>query len=229
MGRLTGREQGVQGGEGDRQRAVGLTPEEAAEALSEAGGARRDGRRAAVVGITQAPLVIWGVVWCADYAAFQFLSETVAALLSAGLAVVAFALSRRVGEEGGARSGWEREVVGAWWVLAVGSVGLAVVVGPAPKEVVWLLLGAFWGIALALYAVVSGDRALGVLGVSIVVVAAVLRVIWPPLPLLLFGLVCGGGMAILGLVRWLASPERASERRSARDRRARPRTGRWAR
>lgn len=228
MGRLTGREQGVQGEEGDWRRAVGPTPEEAVEALSEAGRARRDGRRAAVVGITRAPLVIWGFVWCADYAAFQFLSTMAAMLLAAGLAALAFGLSRRVGAAGGARSGWEREVTGAWWVLVVGSVGLAVIAGPAPKEVIWLLVGAFWGVALALYAVVSGDRSLGGLGMCIVVAAVVLRVNWPPLSLLLFGLVSGGAMAGLGLTRWLASPERAHQRNSECVR-AGSRIGRWLR
>lgn len=214
--------------EGDWRRVSGPTAEEAAAALSGASEARREGRRAAVAGITRAPLVIWGCVWCADYAAFQFLSTMVATLLAAGLAALAFGLSRHTDGAGGTRSGWDREVIGSWWVLVVGSVGLGVIAGPAPEEVIWLLVGAFWGVALALYAAVCGDRALGGLGMGIVVAAVVLRLSWPPLSLLLFGLVSGGAMVGLGLARWLASPGRA-HRRGPGQTRAGSWIGRWPR
>ena len=203
---------GPGGGSGKRTSSPGVpTPGEAVEALSAVRGALRGGRRAAVGEITRVPLVVWGVVWCADYAALEFLSGAVAAPLAAGLAAVAFGLSRRAGGEAQASSGWEVEVVGAWWVLLVGSVALALVVGPGSEVVLGLMLGAFWGIALMLYAVVAKDRALGALGVGIVILAVALRVASPPLALLLFGLVSGASMAGLGMVRWVKPSSRAPD------------------
>ena len=137
---------GPGGGSGKRTSSPGVpTPGEAAEALSAVRGAMRGGRRAAVGEITRVPLVVWGVIWCVDYAALEFLPGAVAVPLAAGLAAVAFGLSRRVGGKAQASSGWEAEVVGAWWVLLVGSVALALVVGPGSEVVLWLMLGAFLG------------------------------------------------------------------------------------
>lgn len=93
-----------------------------------------------------------------------------------------------------------------WWVLFLGSFALGIIVAPAPPFVVGLASGALWGIAFLMYAVLAGDRAAGILGAGIVVLAAVLRITLMHRALLPFGLGAGGGMVLLGLMRTVREP-----------------------
>ncbi|MGI8968937.1 MAG: hypothetical protein ACR2GA_07535 [Chloroflexota bacterium] len=182
-----------------------VTPDEAAAALSAASTTMRRSRRAALSKFAQTSLVFWGIAWIIGFGAEQFLPDWRSWLVWALVGIAAFALTRwhdsASAMSSGAISGWEAQFHRTWWVLFFGSAGLEAITVPAPVVVIGLLPGALWGIAFVIYAVLAEDRALGVLGASIVVLAVVLRILFVHQALLLFGLGAGGAMTTLGVVR----------------------------
>lgn len=78
---------------------------------------------------------------------------------------------------------------------------LATIASPAPPYVVPLLLGALWGVAYMLYAIVAADRPLGFLGGGIVALAVICRIVVPDTSLLIFGIVAGASIALFGGIR----------------------------
>jgi hypothetical protein len=180
-----------------------LTPDEATVALQEATRVRALGRRLVHSQATRLPLVWWGLSWMVTYPAAQFLPFGLAMVAGTGTAAAAFALTK-VGvrwDPAPGRTGWEREVTRGWWAVLLVGFAVDAIAAPAPAQVFFLIPGAMWGLALLLYAVVVGDRALGVLGAGIAVLAAALRLLLLDESLLLFGLLGGGWMAATGLLR----------------------------
>jgi hypothetical protein len=179
-----------------------LTPDEATAALREAHRVRALGRRLVHGQTTRLPLVWWGLAWMVTYPAVQFLPFAPAVAVSAATGPAAHALTR-VGvrwDPAPGRTGWERHVTRAWWAVAIAAFFVDLIAAPAPVQVLFLIPGALWGLAMLLYAVAAGDLALGVLGAGIAVLAAALRLFLDE-SLLLFGLLGGGGMAGTGLLR----------------------------
>ncbi len=184
---------------------VVLTPTEAADALAGAQATMRRSRRVAVGRFLSARLVYWGIAWMIDYTALQFLPGWIALLMWVVLVAGAFATPRLVAWSDAGQStvisGWQGQFRRAWWVVLFGSFALVTIVAPAPDYVIYLLLGALWGIAHLLYAVATEDRPLAFLGGGIVLIAVAARVFAPEIALLLFGLLAGGCMAIFGALR----------------------------
>jgi hypothetical protein len=182
-----------------------LTPDEATTALREAHRVRALGRRLVHGQTTRLPLVWWGMAWMVTYCAAQVLPFAPALLAGAASSAVAFALTKLGSrwDPTPGRTGWEGQVTRAWWAVLVAAFVVDVVAAPAPPAVLFLIPGALWGLALLLYAVVIEDLALGVLGAGIAVLAAVLRLFFLDESLVLFGLLAGGGMIAVGLLRLL--------------------------
>jgi hypothetical protein len=178
-------------------------PEEAAAALRDAGLARQRVRRLVASRVVRPHFIWWGAAWIVVYAGAQFLPTGPALALATGAAVAATALSRIAGRRARAAavSGWEAKFWRCWLVLAGGSLLLDLVDGAAPVSVLFLLPAVLWGIGMALYAVVAGDLALGLLGGGLAALAAGLRLLAPDHALVLFGVLGGTAMIALGLVR----------------------------
>jgi len=174
--------------------------EEARAALGLARAATARSAHAARRTTMRAGLIVWGVVWLLGYTGLQFLPFAIGWALWLPLGVAAYALTRWLRDDT-IRSGWEARFTRAWWVIVFGSVFLVSTVVPAEALAIILLTGGLWGLALLLYGVVSGERALAVLGGGIVVLAPLLRQLFPDWAALLFGLLGGGGMVLLGLWR----------------------------
>jgi hypothetical protein len=138
-----------------------------------------------------------------SYSAAQFLPFAPAAVLAAATGVAAFGLSRLGArwDPTPGRTGWERQFMRSWWAVLVVAFAIDFIAAPAPLPVFFLIPGAVWGLAMLLFAVAMGDRALGVLGVGIVVLAALLRVFLLDESLVLFGVLGGSAMAAIGLAR----------------------------
>lgn len=180
-----------------------LTPDEATAALREASRVRILGRRLVHGQATRLPLVWWGLTWMVTYSAAQFLPFGAALVIAGAAGAAAFVLTK-MGvrwDPAPGRTGWERHLMRAWWVIVAGAFAVDVIAGPTPVQVLFLIPGAVWGMALLLYAAVVEDRPLGVLGAGIVVLAVVLRLFLLDYSPVLFGLLGGGGMAATGLVR----------------------------
>lgn len=160
---------------------------------------------AAVGKFARAPLVYWGIAWIVGYAAAQYLPGWLASLVWLAFMVGSFVSrrwwSRSRGGQSVVISGWEEQVRRSWWIIVLGSVALSLIIEPVPTFALYLLFGALWGIAYMLYAVVADDRALGLLGASIVTLAVAVRLFVPGVALLLFGLLAGGSQMIFGIVR----------------------------
>lgn len=182
-----------------------MTAREAADALTAAQTAMHRSHRAAVGTFARAPLVYWGIAWMAGYAAAQYLPGWLAYLVWLAFMIGSFVARRWWNRSRGGQSivisGWEEQVRRAWWVIVLGSIALPLIVEPVPTVALYLLLGALWGIAYMLYAVVADDRALGLLGASIVALAVAVRLLVPEIALLLFGLFAGGSQMLFGIVR----------------------------
>ncbi len=175
--------------------------EEARAALLAARSVATRSGRAARGNVARAALAVWGVVWLLGYAGVQFLPFGLAWALWVPLGTAAYALVRYWGREETVRSGWEAVFLRAWWVMMFGTTAIMLIVIPAPFAVVALLPGALWGLAILLYAVVADDRALALLGGTIVLAAPLLRMGVPDWSPLLFGLIGGCGMLALGVIR----------------------------
>jgi hypothetical protein len=187
-----------------------LTPDEANLALREAHRVRALGRRLVHGQTTRLPLVWWGVAWMVTYSAAQVLPFALALLVGAASSAAALAMTKLGArwDPTPGRTGWEGRVTRAWWAVLVAAFVVDVVAAPAPTPVLFLIPGALWGLALLLYAVVVEDRPLGVLGAGIAVLAAVLRLFLLDESLVLFGLLAGGGMTAIGLLRLFGPPGR---------------------
>ena len=162
--------------------------------------ATRSGR-AARGNVARAALAVWGLVWLLGYAGVQFLPFAVAWALWAPLGAAAYGLVRHWRRAETVRSGWETVFLRAWWVMMFGTMAIMLIVVPAPFAVAALLPWALWGLAILLYAIVADDRALAALGVAIVLAAPLLRLTVPDWSPLLFGIIGGGGMLLLGVLR----------------------------
>ncbi len=187
------------------QRAATVTAGEAADALAAARVAMRHSRSAAVGQSLRAPLVYWGVGWVVGYAAAQFLPGWLAFLVWFAF-IIGWLAARRAWKSPHDRrpaviSGWEAQVGRAWWIIVLGSTALSLIIEPVPTFVLYLFFGALWGIAYMLYAVVAEDRALGLLGVGVVLLAVAVRLVVPDLSLLLYGLLAGGSTIAFGIAR----------------------------
>ncbi|MBJ7604168.1 MAG: hypothetical protein JF888_13400 [Candidatus Dormibacteraeota bacterium] len=158
--------------------------------------------RLAVQEFTRLPLVAWGVAWVLGYAAVQLLPPWIGLGAFSVLGVAALTLTRRVATPE-LQTGWEAQFRRCWWALIGVTPLLGLIIEPTPLPTLLLLLGALWGVALLLYAVAITDWALGMVGVTIVGGAAASHVLAGGWPLLCFGVVGGGAMAILGSVRLL--------------------------
>jgi hypothetical protein len=180
-----------------------LTPDEATTALREAHRVRALGRRLLHGQTTRLPLVWWGVAWMVTYPAAQFLPFAPALVAGGASAAAALAMTKLGArwDPMPGRTGWEGRVTRAWWAILVSVFVIDVIAAPAPAPVLFLIPGAVWGLAMLLYAVVVEDRALGVLGAGIAVLAAALRLLFLDESLVLFGLLGGGGMVAVGLLR----------------------------
>src|SRR5215472_17432155 len=185
-----------------------LTPEEAHTALREAHRVRALGRRLVHGQTTRLPLVWWGVAWMVTYPAAQLLPFALALAAGTAAAAAAFAMTKLGArwDPTPGRTGWEAQVMRAWWAVVVAAFVVDVIAAPAPAPVLFLIPSAVWGLALLLYAVAAEDRALGVLGAGIAVLAAVLRLFLLDQSLVLFGMLGGGGMVAVVLLRLLAPP-----------------------
>jgi hypothetical protein len=187
-----------------------LTPDEATTALREAHRVRALGRRLVHGQTTRLPLVWWGVSWMVTYPAAQVLPFALALVAGAAMSAAAFAMTKLGArwDPMPGRTGWEVRVRRAWWAVLVAAFVLDVVAAPAPAQVLFLIPGALWGLAILLYAVVVEDRALGMLGGGIAALAAALRLFFLDDSLVLFGLLGGGGMVAIGLLRLFGPPAR---------------------
>jgi len=185
-------------------RAALPSPREAMAALDGARATMQRSRRASVSAICNTPLIYWGVAWIAGYVGAQFLPSVAAT--GVWVAVFAVMLARRHWRRlhppaNLIVSGWETRVRRAWWVLFAGSFALSAIASPVPSYVPGLLVGALWGIAAILYAVLLDEMEFGVLGAWIVVLAVALRLFVPDLSLVLFGIGAGGAAIALGIKR----------------------------
>jgi hypothetical protein len=178
-------------------------PEEAAAALRDAGLARQRVRRLVASRIVRPHFLWWGAAWIVAYGGAQYLPTGPALALAGAAGAAATVLSRIAGRRARAAavSGWETRFWRCWLVLAGGSLLLDLVDGAAPLPVLFLLPAVLWGVGMALYAIVAGDLALGLLGGGLAALAAALRLLAPDHALLLFGAIGGTAMIALGLVR----------------------------
>ena len=173
---------------------------EAADTLDELRAIADRTHQAATASVTRTPLVIWGVAWLLGYAALDLLPWSIAIPLGSALSTIA-TLGTWLGQSRAVVNGWERRIQLSFVAFMACSPVLVLAIMPVPAHTILLFLGALWGVALLLYAVATGDRVLGVIGVLIVVAAAALHIIDPAHDLLMFGMVAGGAMASLGLRR----------------------------
>ena len=143
-----------------------------------------------------------------SYSAVQFLPFGPALAVGAGAAAGALVLTKLGArwDPAPGRTGWERQLTRAWWVVLAGAFAVDVIAAPGPVPIFFLIPGAAWGMALLLYPTVVEDRPLGVLGAGIIVLAMVLRAFLLDESLGLLGLLGGGGMAVTGLVRVIGTP-----------------------
>jgi hypothetical protein len=183
------------------------TPSEAAGTLRDLDAIGDRSRRIVHAGFTRLPLLVWGVAWLGGYSAFDLLPFWPAVLIGGALWVLA-ALSSRFHGADEVVSSWQRSARRSWLVLVAASPLLVLAIMPVPAGTVLLLLGALWGVALALFAVATGDRPLGAVGWLVLVAAACCRFVVPGHGLLVFALVAGGAMAVLGAVRTVGEARR---------------------
>jgi hypothetical protein len=187
-----------------------LTPEEATAALAEADRLRQMGWRLVTRQLARLPLVWWGLAWMVTFPAAQFLplgwALAVTALTGAG-ALAATRMGSRWDPTPGS-TGWERRIQRGWWSVIVAGILIDLIAAPARISVYFLLPGALWGLALLLFAIVAGDLGLGLLGAGIAALATGLGLVLPDQALVLFGLIGGGAMAVLGSARVLRSARR---------------------
>jgi hypothetical protein len=98
------------------------------------------------------------------------------------------------------RRNTEKRFALAWVVLFVISPLLVVIAAPANPRIVAVFLASLWATGMLLYGIGVRDVPLAVLGLVIVVVAAVTRVVAPHQAVLAVGL--AGGLGMTGLGGW---------------------------
>jgi hypothetical protein len=179
-----------------------LSPDEAARALELARAAEARSRRAVVEAPATGLLLYWGLAWLALYSGHALLRGTLGDVVTAVLLVlpVAWCAVRRWRGSAALVSGRERRLFAAWSVVVAASFIVPRIAQPATPATSGLLVGALWGLALLLYAVMAGDRALFGLGGGIILLAWFLAGHGSAAPLL-FGLGAGGAMALVGGIR----------------------------
>ena len=112
-----------------------LTPDEATAALREASRVRTLGRRLVHGQATRLPLVWWGLTWIVSYSAVQFLPFGPALAVGAGAAAGALVLTKLGArwDPAPGRTGWERQLTRAWWVVLAGAFAVDVIAAPGPQ------------------------------------------------------------------------------------------------
>jgi hypothetical protein len=182
-----------------------VTALEAADALAAAQTVMRRSHHAAIGKFVRAPFIYWGCTWMVGYTAAQFLPGWLASLIWLACISGSFVVTHWARWDDAGRSivfsGWEGQIRRARWALLLGSSALPFILEPIPPDRLYLMFGAFWGMVYMLYAIVSDDRALTLLGGGIVALAVILRLFLPDNALLLFGLLAGSSTLIFGIVR----------------------------
>jgi hypothetical protein len=145
------------------------------------------------------PLLGWGLAWLVGSLVYQYVRGPAGAVL--GLAACAGAATvTRVVRPREIRRNTEKRFALAWVVLFVISPLLVVIAAPANPRIVAVFLASLWATGMLLYGIGVRDVPLAVLGLVIVVVAAVTRVVAPHEAVLAVGL--AGGLGMTGLGGW---------------------------
>lgn len=145
------------------------------------------------------PLLGWGLAWLVGSLAYQYVHGPAGAVL--GLAACAgAATATRVVRPREIRRNTEKRFALAWVVLFVVSPLLVVIAEPANPRIVAVFLASLWATGMLLYGIGVRDVPLAVLGLVIVVVAAVIRLVAPHEAVLAVGL--AGGLGMTGLGGW---------------------------
>lgn len=182
-----------------RSTGPGTTPDEAAATLADLARLSRHSRRVSLAVVTGPPLVAWGLAWAVGFPLLDLAPWRVALPVGSGLAVAAGLVSwglrprhLQTGREGPVRGGWLAVMLASPF-LVLSMIGM-------PVPTILVVLGVLWGLAMLLYAVAAVDRAFAVVGALIVVLGGVVRHVVGQ-PLVVFGLVAGGAMVLLGVAR----------------------------
>jgi hypothetical protein len=145
------------------------------------------------------PLLGWGLAWLVGALVYQYVPGPAGAVL--GLAACAAAATvTRVVRPREIRLSTEKRFALAWVVLFVISPLLVVIAEPASPRIVAVFLASLWATGMLLYGIGVRDVPLAVLGLVIVVMAAVIRLAAPPEAVLAVGL--AGGLGMTGLGGW---------------------------
>ena len=145
------------------------------------------------------PLLGWGLAWLVGSLVYQYVHGPAGAVL--GLAACAgAATATRVVRPREIRLNTEKRFALAWVVLFVISPLLVVIAEPANPRIVAVFLASLWATGMLLYGIGVRDVPLAVLGLVIVVVAAVIRLVAPHEAVLAVGL--AGGLGMTGLGGW---------------------------
>lgn len=145
------------------------------------------------------PLLGWGLAWLAGSLVYQYAPSPAGAGL--GLAAcAAAAIVTRLVRPREIRRNTEKRFLLAWMVLFILSPLLVVIAAPASPRIVAVFLASLWATGMLLYGIGVRDVPLAVLGLVIVVVAAVSRLAAPPEAMLAVGL--AGGLGMTGLGGW---------------------------
>jgi hypothetical protein len=190
-----------------------VAAEAAADTLRDLRAIGSRSRQAATRDLMGFPLVVWGLAWVTGYALLDLAPWRFAVPIGVVLAVAGVTGTWLARRRSAVLSGWERRIRVAWLALMACSPFLILSISPVPGRVLAVFLGALWGVGLLLYAVATGDRPLGVVGVVTVLAAAFCRPVLHHHALLGFGLCAGGAMLALGVwrVSWSALRGRPPE------------------
>jgi hypothetical protein len=187
--------------QGNEESVIGPSWSEADEALRSAQRLEARSRRMVMGQVAGSQIVLWGGVWALGYTEAQFLPLAAASVVWLLLMLVGGLVSALLRRGREVSSGWEARFGRGWWALVLGSFAVVAIVEPTSAQVVFLVLGALWGIGFVLYALIAGDVPLVVLGAAVVVVAPTLRILIPQWSLLGVGVLAGGSMMGFGLWR----------------------------
>ncbi|MBZ2196643.1 hypothetical protein [Occultella gossypii] len=179
---------------------------DAAGTLADLDAIGRRADRAYRAPVTGAPLVGWGIAWAVGYPALGHL-DLPWALVVGALATAVGLVATFAGREPGVSNPGAGRLRGAWFLVLAASPFLVQVVSPLEPWRLALFLGALWGVAMAIYAIMTADRALLAVSGGSVVLAAVVTVPEGISPLLVYGLGTGIALLVLGIVR--ATPVRS--------------------
>lgn len=160
-------------------------------------------------------LLAWGLAWLVAYPALDRWPDRTGGVVAAAAILIAVAVSWAP-RDTGIRTGFEGRIRLGWVLTLLSSPFLISSVAPLEGSRFMLLLGALWGLAMALTGVALRDTGLTVVGLAAVVAAGVAP--WQhSIPALTFcGLLGGPPMAVLALARLIAARRlTASERPAA--------------